>query len=180
VSVRFTPRDRLGLGAPVLDRLAERTEHEYRAGHAGLTLHWTGAGGRLFRPDPVVRLRAMWAYHVRSRGYGDIAYAGAFDADARTFGLRDSRWVGAHARSTGNVANRLTDGIVFLEDSRGWTDGANEGFEWWVNLYRLVHGRWPELWPHRWWDLHGGGGGNTACPGPRGIDVVVFCGGHRP
>lgn len=176
MTVQFHPRSQLGLGFPVLSRLALRTPNEVGALHRGLTFHHTGSDGTLYKPDPIARLRGIFTYHVVTLGYGDIAYEGAFDADGNTYGLRDARYVGAHAASTDNVANRRTDGIVFLEDRRGITPDALHAFSWWVDLYRLAHGRTPLLWAHEWWGRLGGGK-PTECPGPQLRDVVGFCGG---
>lgn len=142
----------------------------------GLTWHWTGDGGALFHPDPIVRLRGIYDFHVERRDYGDIAYEGAFDADGNTFGLRDSRWVGAHAKSNRAIANTYTNGIVFLEDRRRWTPAAGEAWQWWVNLFHLSQRRLPQLFTHEWW--HEAGGIATECPGPYITQVVVGHGGH--
>jgi hypothetical protein len=175
--VTFHARETLGLGAPVPSRLAARTDTDYGAGHEGLTYHHVGDGGTLYKPNQIDRLRGIWTYHVRTLGYGDIAYNGAFDADGQTYGLRDSRYVSAHAASTGNEANRLTDGIVFLEDARGLTHDALTAFSWWVDLYRWVRHRTPQLYAHRYWGA-GHGGQPTACPGDQLDKVVGFVGGH--
>jgi hypothetical protein len=143
----------------------------------GFTWHWTGADGTLYKPNPVARLRGIYQYHVHTLGYGDIAYAGAYDGDGNVFGLRDGRWVGAHAGSTGNVANRLTDGIVFLEDARGWTTAASEAFTWWQQLFVFVQRRAPVEYAHEWWSK-GHGGLPTSCPGPYVETAVRHVGGN--
>lgn len=175
MAVRFHDRASLGLGQPNPHRLSWRSGWEAGAGHEGLTWHWTGEGGHLFHPDPIQRLRGIWAYHVNTLGYGDIAYEGAVDADGNTYELRHHAYVGAHAQSAGNEANRLTDGIVFLEDARGWTNAATEAFSWWYNVYHLTMRRVPRLWAHRYWGRHGGL--PTQCPGDGLANVVKFCGG---
>lgn len=176
-AVHFHPRAALGLGAPVLARLALRTPQQFRPQKMGFTWHHTGADGTLYKPDPIARLQGIWRYHVETRGYGDIAYAGAFDADGNTYELRDSKYVGAHATSTGNIANVLTDGICFLEDARGITAGALAAFGWWIDLYRFVIGRQPGTFAHRWW-AEGHGGTSTECPGDDWDRVIGFVGGH--
>ena len=176
-AVTFHPRALLGLAPPVLSRLATRTAEQMTVRKMGLTVHHVGAGGTLTHPNQVARLRSIQQYHVGTLGYGDIAYHGAFDADGITYGLRDGRYVGAHAQSTGNVANALTDGICFLEDARGVTPAALAAFEWWSDLYRLVVHRAPQLFGHRWWGA-GHGGAPTVCPGDDWARVIRFCGGH--
>lgn len=177
MTVTYHPRSSLGLGMPVPARLALRTPADAGPSHEGITWHHTGADGTLFHPDPIARLRGIWAYHVETRGYGDIAYNGAFDADGNTYGLREHRYVGAHATSTNNVANRLTDGIVFLEDARGITHAALEAFTWWVNLYHYVAGRLPRSWAHEAWSHHDGGT-VTECPGADWMAALRFLHGN--
>lgn len=177
MGVTFHDRASLGLGAPVTAHLSRRTANDAGPGYAGLTYHHVGDGGTLYRPNQVARLQAIWAYHVHTLGYGDIAYNGAFDADGQTYELRSHDWVSAHAASTDNVANRTTDGIVFLEDSRGLTHDALAAFSWWVDLYRWTQHRTPMLWAHRYWGA-GHGGQPTACPGDDLDKVIGFVGGH--
>ena len=140
----------------------------------GETVHHTGYGGTLYHLDPFVRLRGIQGYHMGVLGFGDIAYEGAFDADGNTYGLRDSKWVGAHAYGSvrgGNIPNQYTDGIVFLEDARGWTKAAADALSWWGDLYRLAHaGQHCHLFAHSWWS-------RTVCPGSYLDDVVRYCGG---
>jgi hypothetical protein len=176
-AVTFHARASLHLGAPVTARLATRTALERTSHHEGVTWHHVGDGGTLDRPNQVERLKAIWQYHVHTLGYGDIAYHGAFDADGNTYGLRDAAYVGAHAKSAGNVANVLTDGVCFLEDRRGVTPAALAAWEWWVNLYRWVHHRPPQSFAHRWWAA-GHGGTSTVCPGDDWDRVVRIHGGH--
>lgn len=175
--VRFHPRATLGLGPPVLARLQRRTADEQHGTKVGFTRHWVGDGGTLYHPNPITRLQNIYGYHVHTLGYGDIAYEGAFDAGGNVYELRNSVFVGAHAGSTGNVANRLTDGIVYLEDARGWTTDAWSAFTWWRNLFRLVLGREPIEYAHEWW-AQGHGGLPTQCPGPAVRNAVRIVGGN--
>lgn len=177
MTVNFHARDTLGMGAPKPGCMTPRTTAQRTTQHMGLTFHHTGADGTLYKPDPVARLQGIYEYHVNTLGYCDIAYNGAFDADGNTYGLRDSAFVSAHAGSTGNIANILTDGIVFLEDVRGLTNTANAAIEWWANLYRFTHGRSPTVFAHRWW-AEGHGGLPTECPGDDLDRVVRFLGGN--
>ena len=177
VAVTFHTRPALGLGPPVPARLSLRSANELGPGRLGITWHWTGADGTLYRPAPIPRLQGIWRYHVQTLGYGDIAYHGAYDGDGNTYGLRDARYVGAHAGSTDNVANRLTDGIVFLEDVRGWTAAAAEAFTWWQQLWQFVLRRRPVEYAHHWWS-EGHGGLPTECPGPYVSTAVQHVGGN--
>lgn len=177
MTVRFHTREQTGLQPANLARLRRRTTDEITRSHEGLTWHWVGDGGTLFHPDPRVRLQGIQHYHMNVRGYGDIAYHGAYDADGNTYELRGSEWVGAHALSNRNEANALTDGIVFLEDRRGWTHDALHAFVWWCDLYKLTHARPPTLFSHAWWS-RGHGGTVTACPGPYIVDTVRYLHGN--
>lgn len=177
MTVTFHPRDSLGMGAPKPDCMTPRTAAQRTFQHMGITLHHTGSDGTLYKPDPIARLQGIYDYHVNVLGYCDIAYNGAFDADGNTYALRDTAFVSAHAGSTGNVANIYTDGVVFLEDSRGLTPAADDALEWIANLYRLGHGRAPTVFAHRWW-AEGHGGLPTACPGDDLDRVVRFLGGN--
>jgi hypothetical protein len=177
MTVTFHDRASIGLRPPNTAHLTLRTAAERTTQHMGETFHHTGAGGALFHQDPFARLRGIQAYHMDHLGYGDIAYEGGFDGDGNTFGLRDGIYVGAHAGSTGNIANRLTDGIVWLEDARGITTAGLQAFRWWVNLYTWVLRRPPVVYAHRWW-AEGHGGLPTACPGDDWDAVVHFVGGR--
>ncbi len=170
--VAFHSRTAIGLKNPNSAHLSPRTTADLAASY-GYTLHHTGYGGTLYKPEPLSRLRGIQAYHMETLGYGDIAYEGAFDADGNTYALRDNNWVGAHALGTkrgGSIPNRLTDGLVYLEDRRGWTHEAARALQWWGDVFRLVHGRAADLFAHEWWSY-------TSCPGSYLIDVVRYLGG---
>ena len=175
--VTYHDRASLGLRPPTPNCLTPRTAAELGPQRLGLTFHHTGAGGTLFHPDPVARLQGIQRYHMDTLGYCDIADEGAFDADGNTYGLRDTAYVGAHAGSSGNIANRLTDGIVWLEDARGITGAGLQAFRWWVNLYTWVMHRPPIVFAHHWWS-EGHGGLPTACPGDDWDAVVRFVHGN--
>lgn len=168
----FHARETLGLRDPDPSRLTPRAS---LAVVVALTGHWVGAGGELYRPNEIERLRAIQADHMDRRDFGDIAYEGAFDADGNTYGLRDSHWVGAHCASNGNRANVLSDGIVFLEDYRGWTAAAQTAWHWWVDLFMWSHGKAPALFSHRGWQRWGGI--STECAGPQFNHVIALAGG---
>lgn len=157
-----------------------RPEHlavDAHGDRVGITWHWTGAGGRLFRPSPFERLRAIQEDHF-ARGYGDIAYNGGFDIDGNVFALRDPHWVGAHALSNGNVANAETLGFVFLEDERGLTAGGVGPMELMTFLFELRYKHPPRYWGHRDWAQDGGT--PTACPGDQLEAFQAFISGlHR-
>jgi len=169
----FHRRSTLGLAAPNPAKLAARTAEELHDS-LGLTIHHTGFGGTLYKPDPIARLRGIQAYHMETLGYGDIAYELAFDADANVYELRDGKYVGAHAYGSkrgGNTPNVYTDGLVYLEDARGWTRGGSIALNWCMDLFGLARqGRHPHLFAHEWWSV-------TACPQSYLIDVVRFAGG---
>lgn len=137
--------------------------HNPAADRAGITWHWTGADGTLFRPDPFARLHSIQEFHMVARGYGDIAYNGAFDVDGNVYLLRDPSWVGAHALSHDNIANDSTLGFVFLEDKRGLTAAGAGPMELITYLFQLHYRHKPTYHGHRDWAALGGT--PTECPG---------------
>jgi len=175
--VTFHARNAIGLRPPDPRRLTHRSAAEATTDHEGLTEHWTGSGGQLYRPDPIQRLRAIQAFHMDQLGYGDIAYNAAYDADGNVYGLRDHAYVSAHAASVGNRANRLTDGICWLEDVRGFTAAAGAAYRWCVQFYELSMRRAPQLFTHHYWGDQGAPGLPTACPGPVVRSITAYLGG---
>lgn len=168
-------RQEMHMRAPNPAHLSLRSDYD-QSHKLGLTHHWTGEGGTLYKPNPVQRWLGIQAFHMDSRGMGDIAYENGYDADANIFAGRDARFVGAHALSPhDNQANRLTEGCCFLEDKRGWTDGAMAAFIFLHDIYALFNHHTPGLFAHRWWDQTLG---KTICPGGQADQVVRFCGGH--
>lgn len=165
-------------GALVRPNPAHLSQYSDPMRREGITWHWTGADGTLFRPDPLTRLRAIQAEHMQGRGYGDIAYNAAFDVDGNLFELRDQLWVGAHALSNGNQANERTLGVVFLEDARGLTAGGAGAMELAVYLFHMRYERAPLFWGHRDWARNGGT--PTQCPGDQLEAFQAFITGlHR-
>ena len=163
----------IGLPNPTGNCLKERTDSVQ-----GITWHWTGEGGTLFHPDPLIRLRGIWNYHVHTLGYCDIAYNGAFDADGNLFALRDNQWVGAHAASPNNLANRTTLGIVFLEDKRGMTPAGIHAQTACDLLFEASYHRHPEWYAHEFWGKQGPPAKPTYCPGPQETAYIKWLGGH--
>ena len=171
----FYDRAAIGYHPVNQNRLAKRTPQQVD-GQWGLSGHWQGVNVFATLPPPIERIKQIQVYEL-NRGYGDVSYAGFFDSDGNTYAGRDPQWIGAHALSTNNVANIFTAGICWLEDKRGWTDGAVAGFKWWIDLFRLAHhGRTPQLYAHSWW--HAAGGIITACPGADFRNVIGYLGGH--
>lgn len=170
----FHTRASIGLRSANTSHLTLRTPNQIGQ-NFGATIHHTGYGGTLFHLDPIARLRGIQAYHMDTLGYGDIAYGAAWDADGNVYALRDGKYVGAHALGTrrgGSIPNQLTDGWVYLEDARGWTQAAAVALHAMNDLYVLSHGRLPHFFGHLWWSI-------TSCPGPPPylIDVVRYIGG---
>lgn len=164
-------RQQLALPDPKPNCLAKRTDPLQ-----GITWHWTGTDGTLYRPSSFQRLHAIYDYHVNHLGYCDIAYNSAFDADGNIFALRGHEWVGAHAASPNNLANRTTLGIVFLEDRRGMTAAGLNAMNL-LNYFFMIENRhWPQWWAHEYWAR--ANGTPTACPGPYITQIVRAHGGH--
>lgn len=158
-------------------RLRDRSPAELAA-LLGITWHDTGVGGNLYNPDPWERIRGIWRYHVQTLGYGDIAYHGAFGDHAGEpllFLLREPQFVGAHAGSDQNIANRFTNGVCFLEDRDGMTRESAVAMKGAVDLFRLAYGRNPAGFDHNFWRNYGGK--PTGCSGPV-RPLLALLGGH--
>lgn len=148
----------------------------------GVTFHHT-TGANLGDTDT-----GQWARNIQhfcfGRGYGDIEYNAMIRAfvdphDGKPRGLfvegRSARWVGAHATSTDNLANRTTSGVALMGDADEVlshpklvpTVRALVGLAWYFQLmYAHANGiKRSQRWGHREWHDHPSHGGiATACP----------------
>lgn len=162
---------------PNLARLSTR-----RDTIVGTTFHHT-TGANLGSTDTAQWARNIQHFCMATRGYGDIEYDAMIRAyldphDHQPRGVfvegRNLKFVGAHAASTGNVANRTTTGVALMGDAtevlshpqlapmvRQLVDIA-----WYFQLlYSKAHGvKRTQRWGHREWHDHHGGTA-TACPG---------------
>jgi hypothetical protein len=91
----------------------------------GVTFHHT-TGANLGDVDTAQWARNIQRFCMVTRGYGDLEYNAMIRAyvdphDGQPRGVfvegRDVKYVGAHAASTGNVANRTTTGVALMGDA---------------------------------------------------------------
>jgi len=116
MTVRWVTRDQAGLQPPNLARLSRHDPHDRRWGvtkhhTAGATPHVPLDSFRIWRE---LQASAMSGNNVNHTRYGDIEYNVGFDDFGQILVGRDSQWVGAHAASANNVANRMTFGAAYL------------------------------------------------------------------
>lgn len=171
---QFLTRDQVGLAAPNLSRLGSRFDLV-----AGITWHCTGAPTR----DPLGKWRQIQELAMEGKLpsrdlYGDHPYNAGIVLDGPFGGSilpgRDPKWIGAHAASTHNVANRITLGVAILGDGSRLTPAAITAMS--ALVYVLAFGTYKRgLVPfdHRDWKALGGIA--TACPGSaveRQVDVM--------
>lgn len=175
--VEYAPtavRSRAQWGAtdPVTSRLARVVPAD--AHKIGATWHHS-TGQTLGVADFAAWVRNIQHYHVGTLGYGDIAYGLLIDPNGVVYLGRDERvYVGAHAASHDNVANRLTHGVCFLGDLtvKFPSPAAQRAAFWCLELMRFA-GSGLLCWEHREWATYGPPALPTACPGDAGARWVV-------
>jgi hypothetical protein len=169
----FVTRGQLRMRSPNAARLTPRS-----AIVVGITVHTTGGK----TTDP----RATWANIQAAEmdgklppgvHYGDIAYNVGVTNSGDVLEGRNASWVGAHALSHDNVANRTTLGLAVVGDGTTLSDAARTAIRACGFLFRAHYGR-PPLWlTHRHWNSPDGS--HTQCPGdPISSFVAVLAGGH--
>lgn len=169
---RFWTREQAGLAAPDLGRLAIRRDVV-----TGITFHCTGSPAL----DPVAKWRqiqqlAMLGKLPSRDLYGDQPYNAGIVLTGAFAGVilpgRDLKYVGAHAASTDNVANRTTLGVAVIGDgsilsAAGWEAIEALVYVWAFGVYKRG------LQPFDHLDWRAAGGITTACPGPAVIARVA-------
>lgn len=168
---RFYTRSELGLLEPNTSRLGGR--HDLVT---GITWHCTGSATR----DPIgkwlqIQELAMAGKLPSRDTYGDHPYNAGIvvDGDHRGAVLvgRDPKWVGAHAASSHNVANRTTIGIAIIGDGTTLSPSARTAMK--AVVYVLAFGTYKRgLLAFDHLDWRGLGGIATACPGSAVIAEV--------
>lgn len=177
--ISFLTRAQWEAGPPNLAHLSTRRDLV-----TGVTFHHT-TGANLGHTDTAQWARNIQRFCMVDRGYGDIEYNAMVRAyvdphDGKPRGVivegRDLKYVGAHAASDGNLANRTTNGVALMGDSRDVFAHAElvptvhaliEGVWYLAALYRNAH-RIPaklQHFGHRDWFNQGHGGTATLCPG---------------
>lgn len=163
-AARFYTREQCGLYTPNTGRLGSRTDLV-----TSLTLHCTGSTVR----DPLakwlqIQQLAMAGQLPSGDRYGDHPYNYGLVLDGAHAGAilpgRDLRWKGAHATSTGNIANRTSVGIAIIGNGETFTAAADKALA--VLIFVLAFGTYKrglQIFDHLDWA--GDGGIPTACPG---------------
>ncbi len=181
--IDFLTRAQWRATAPNLAHLSTRRDRL-----AGITFHHT-TGANLGDVDTATWARNIQRFCMVTRGYGDIEYNAMIRAyfdprDHRPRGVfvegRNVKFVGAHATSTDNLANRTTVGVALMGDADEVlshpelvpTVRALVELCWYFqHLYANANhlGR-PQRWGHKEWHSHGGIA--TACPRDSLLSIV--------
>ncbi len=131
--------------------------------------------------DPAALLRAIWAYHTITRGWGDIGYNFLVDTDGTLFEghLGGDDVVGIHARqaNVGSMALALMGTYSVIDPPQAMVEAAIDLFAWKADqkgidvfdasdvLPNVAYGL-PNLMGHR--DVEG----TTQCPGNHGHTML--------
>jgi len=142
-------------------RLSERAPDKV----VGITVHVTVTPTN----DPLRKWRQIQTEYLNGNNvnhtkYGDIPYNDGITLDGRIVEGRAHHWVGAHATSATNVANRVTLGVALIGTGNGITPDAKAALRAYVYLATLELGHRPLLFDHYDWAAMGGI--STACPDP--------------
>lgn len=160
----FFTRAECGLAPANTSRLGSRFDLV-----TGITWHCTGSP----TADPLDKWRQIQQLAMEGKLpsrdlYGDHPYNAGIVLDGEHAGAilpgRDPKWVGAHATSTHNVANRTTIGVAILGDGSHLTPAALTAMS--AVVYVLAFGTYKRgllAFDHRDWRALGGIA--TACPG---------------
>lgn len=137
----------------------------------GVTVHCTVTP----TADPVGTWRQIQAEYLSGNNvnhtvYGDLPYNDGITLDGRILQGRDHKWVGAHALSNTNVANRTTLGVAIIGTGANITPAAETALRQYLYLAGLELGHAPLVFDH--YDWHALGGISTACPDPPTAFVV--------
>lgn len=154
-------RERCGLAPPDTSRLTKRDPGAL----VGVTFHVTVTPAS----DPVhtwqrIQAEYMSGNNVNHVKYGDLPYNEGVTLDGRILQGRQHRYVGAHATSDNNVANRVTLGLAVIGTGAGLSHAAQQAIREWLHLLRVELGHAPVLFDH--YDWRAAGGIATACPDP--------------
>lgn len=165
--VTIVTREQSGLLAPNLARMGTRPIGDV----IGATVHCTVTPAA----DPLATWRriqreAMMGALPSGDLYGDIPYNDGITLDGRILQGRRHVYVGAHAKSNGNVANVHTIGVAIIGTGANITPAAETALRTWLYLLTLELGRRPILFDHLDWRALGGI--VTACPDPPTIAFV--------
>lgn len=171
MTVRWVTRNQCGLVLPNFSHLSTRNDKPW-----GITKHHTGSARPVVPLDSLrlwreLQAEAMSGNNVNHTVYGDIEYNVGFDDFGQILIGRDTRYVGAHAASKDNVANRFTFGIAYLGGLVTNTDDgqprgqAMDALKAYAYVASFVFGHAALTLGHLDWAKWGGIA--TSCPGPK-------------
>ena len=168
MAVEIVPRDLCGLIPPDPNRLDTRVDVV-----SAITVHDCGADV----VDPIAKWRQIdelaRAGELPSHDlYGDVPYNAGITQDGRILEGRSAAFVGAHAASTNNVANRISLGVCLVGSGQLISPAAEEALREYFELAAYV-GRVPALMPFDHLDWRAFGGIITSCPGPATVAFVA-------
>lgn len=171
--LQVVTRDRWGALQPNRNHLTPIDAADKRK-YGGTIHHTTGA--TLGASSFITWVRNIQTYHMGTLGYGDIAYGTLIAPDGSVFiGRDENSFVGAHAASAANMANRHTRGIAFLGDlTHAYPTPAAQRAAFWCFDLMAYAGDELLAWAHQDWLHYGPPALPTACPGtPAGLAWVV-------
>jgi hypothetical protein len=168
MSLRILSRADCGLAPPNTARLSLRGAERL----IGVTVHCTVTPAA----DPVATWRQiqreyLTGNNVNGQKYGDLPYNDGITLDGRILQGREHKYVGAHATSSQNIANRLTLGVALIGTGASITPAAEAALRAYLYLAALELGHRALLWDHCDWRALGGI--STACPDPPTIAFVA-------
>jgi hypothetical protein len=154
-------REQCGLRPENPARLSERVAGQLM----GVTVHVTVTPAA----DPIhtwqkIQAEYMDGNNVNHAQYGDIPYNDGVTMDGRILSGRRHHWVGAHAASSTNVANRTTLGLVVIGTGATITPAAERAIRFYLFFATHELGHRPPLFDH--YDWRAAGGIATSCPDP--------------
>lgn len=167
----WVPRNQIPLDPPALDRLSLRQDQI-----DGVAVHWNGGPvpyNALYPTWHGLQTMAMSGQNVNHTAYGDIEYNAGITYDGRILAGRDNKFVGAHATSFNNVANRTLLGVCMLGNEPP-TEAATQALGAYLFVViAMLHRPDPiVLCSHREIVTHGGI--STQCPGDAYENVVRY------
>lgn len=159
--VNIVTRTECGLPAPNLARLSKRVDVV-----TSITVHDCGADVT----DPIGKWRQITELAMSGRlpsgdTYGDCPYNAGVTQDGRILEGRSASYVGAHAASHDNIANRVSLGVCLVGSGQSISAAAKEALLEYFELGAYVSHR-PALIPFDHLDWRAFGGIVTSCPGP--------------
>lgn len=166
--VKIVTRQQMNLAPPITNRMSRRAPDKL----IGVTVHCTVTPS----DDPIGTWRAIQreyqsGQNVNHQVYGDLPYNDGITLDGRILQGRAHQYVGAHALSSTNVANRVTLGVAIIGTGASIAPAAITALRAYVYLATLELGHVPVLFDHYDWKTLGGIA--TACPDPPTAAVVA-------